>query len=174
MGQADQKVIAGRYRVAPRTLCFITHGDKVLLLKGAPDKRIWPNKYNGVGGHIEPHEDVYSAALREIEEETGLKVRDLRLRGVIHILADAETNKGILLFVFTASAASRDIRPSEEGMLEWVARERITELDLVEDLPILLPRVLARQPDAPPFFAHYRYDEQDRLVASFSEPDATD
>ena len=53
MGQADQKMIKGRYQVVPRTLCFIIHDDDVLLLRGAPTKRIWPNKYNGVGGHVE-------------------------------------------------------------------------------------------------------------------------
>ena len=167
MGQADQKVIKGRYQVVPRTLCFITHGDDVLLLHGAPTKRIWPNKYNGVGGHVEPSENVRSAALREIREETGLEVHDLQLRGVINIPVDAEDNTGILVFCFTAVADTRDVRPSEEGTLEWVPRERLLGLDLVEDLPTLLPRVLAMKANDPPFFAHYRYDEQDRLVVIF-------
>jgi 8-oxo-dGTP diphosphatase len=168
MGQADQKVIEGHYQVAPRTLCFVTHGDDVLLLRGAPDKRIWPNKYNGVGGHVEPDEDVHSAALREIREETGLKVRDLRLRGVINVPVDTDNNTGILVFVFTATATTRDVRSSEEGTLEWIPRDRLLALDLVEDLPTLLPRVLAMGADEPPFFAHYRYDEQDRLVITFT------
>jgi 8-oxo-dGTP diphosphatase len=40
-------------------------------------------------------------------------------------------------------------------------------LDLVEDLPVLLPYVLAMGANEPPFFAHYRYDEQDALVIDF-------
>ena len=102
MGRADQKLSSNRYQVVPRTLCFVTHGDDVLLLRGAPDKPIWPNKYNGVGGHIEPDEDVYSAARREIEEETGLEVHHLCLRGTINIPVDEASNIGILVFVFSA------------------------------------------------------------------------
>ena len=64
MPRADQGVAAsrGRYQVVPRTLCFVTHEDAVLLLKGAPTKRIWPGRYNGLGGHVEPDEDVLAAA----------------------------------------------------------------------------------------------------------------
>jgi 8-oxo-dGTP diphosphatase len=171
MGSADQKIFEDRYQVTPRTLCFVTHGDEVLLLRGAPDKRIWPDKYNGVGGHVEAGEDVYNAAWREIEEETGLEVHDLRLRGVINIPVDASASAGILVFVFTATAAAKDTRPSDEGALEWIARDQVSELDLVEDLPILLPRVLAMGADEPPFFAHYHYDEQDRLIVTFSRQD---
>jgi 8-oxo-dGTP diphosphatase len=169
MGQADQKIVTGRYQVVPRTLCFITHGDEVLLLCGAPTKRIWPNKYNGVGGHVKPNEDVQSAALREIREETRLEVRDLQLRGMINIPVDAGTNTGILVFVFTATATTREVEPSEEGRPEWIPRNRLLELELVEDLPTLLPRVLAMDANESPFFAHYSYDEQDQLVMTFTD-----
>jgi len=170
MGRADQGVgdLSGRYLVVPRTLCFIVHDQRVLLLRGAADKRIWPNRYNGIGGHVEPGEDVYSAALREIREETGLEVSDLRLRGVVNVCTDPR-GVGVLLFIFTARAPNSEVRPSAEGTPEWVPPDRIGELDLVEDLPVLLPRVLAMGPGDPPFFAHYAYDEDDRLVIQFRE-----
>jgi len=166
MGIADQRIISGRYQVFPRTLCFVIHGDHILMLRGASDKPIWPNLYNGVGGHVEPDEDVRSAALREIREETGLEVSDLQLRGVINI-PTAVHNTGVLLFVFTATTDTWEVHPSEEGTLEWVPLDEVTRLKLVEDLPMLLPRVLGEK-GAVPFFAHYHYDEHDRLQVTFA------
>jgi len=171
MGKQDQGVAQsrGRYHVVPRTLCFITHGDDVLLLKGAPTKRIWPNRYNGVGGHIERDEDVLSAARREMKEETGLDVADVRLRAVINIDA-ADPQAGILLFVFTARAPTRVVKPSAEGTLEWVPLSKLGEYELVEDLPELLPRVLGLAEDAPPLCGRYTYDDADRLVITWANP----
>ena len=65
---ADQGVSSDRYQLIPRTLIFLTRGESVLLLKGAPNKRIWANRYNGVGGHIERGEDAHTAARRELLE----------------------------------------------------------------------------------------------------------
>ncbi len=144
--------------VIPRVLCFITHGDDVLLLRGAPDKRLWANRYNGIGGHVEPGEDVYSAARREIQEEAGIPVTDLRLRGVISVAPEGD-EPDILIFVFTAQALSRDVRASAEGQPVWVPRAQIGALDVVEDVPVVLEWVSAMKPDDPVFAASSFRDE---------------
>jgi 8-oxo-dGTP diphosphatase len=159
--------LADRHLVVPRTLCFIIHGDDVLLLRGAPDKRLWADQYNGVGGHVEPGEDVRTAALREIREETGLEVTELQLRGIAHVHVRPGA-PGVMLFFFTAVAPRREVRPSAEGAPTWVPRHRIEALDLVADLPTILPRALSMESGAPPFFAHYRYDREGRLIIRFA------
>ena len=168
MTPSPQTIIPDRYQTVPRTLSFVTNGDDVLLLRGAPDKRIWPNLYNGVGGHVMPEEDVHTAAAREIREEAGLLVEDLRLRGVINIPVE-EPNTGIMVFVFTARSPDRAVQASEEGVPEWVPADRVLELELVEDLPVILPKVLAMGAEDPPFFALYQYDEQGALRITFAE-----
>jgi 8-oxo-dGTP diphosphatase len=169
VGKADQGVRAGkeRYTVIPRVLVFCLDGEDVLLLKGAPTKRIWANRYNGVGGHVEAGEDVYTAALREAHEETGLAVRDVCFCGTINIDIGQET--GIMLFCFTARCDTRETVPSAEGGLEWVPLDRIGEYDLVRDIPVLLERIRGMSPGAPPFFARYWYDERDQLQIAFAE-----
>jgi 8-oxo-dGTP diphosphatase len=172
MGKRDQGVSpsAGRYTVVPRTLCFVYNGGDVLLLKGAPDKRLWANRYNGVGGHVERDEDVCAAVLREVCEETGWQeddLDDLNLRALINVDA-GDPQTGIMLFVFTAGARSRQTRASTEGTLEWIPRSRLLDCALVEDLPVLLPQVLSSAEGATPLYAHYSYDHNDQLVMRFN------
>lgn len=148
--------------VIPRILCFITHGDDILLLRGAPDKRLWANRYNGIGGHLEPGEDIYSAARREIQEEAGIAITELRLRGVISV-APEENEPGVLLFVFTARALSRDVQPSAEGQPVWIPRDQVGTLDVVEDVPVVLGWVSEMKLDDPVFAARSFRDERGNL-----------
>jgi len=148
-----------RYQAVPRTLIFVTRlnpdsgAEEVLLLKGAPAKRLWANHYNGLGGHVEAGEDILAAAQREWTEETGLPVSELTLRGVVNIETDGEA--GVLVFVFRGRTQERLPRPSPEGTPEWLPLDRLADYLLVDDLPHLLPRTLG---DAPIFFAHYAPD----------------
>lgn len=130
-----------RFTAYPRVLCFIRNDDDILLLKGAPGKRLYANLYNGVGGHVERNEDVLSALRREVREETGLEITEPRLRAVI--VADEGEGPGVLVFVYTARSQSRAVRPSPEGELVWVPRARLDDFALVPDLHELLPRVLS-------------------------------
>ena len=161
MGATEQgaNATSGRWLVIPRTLTFIVNGEDVLLLKRAAHKRIFPNRYNGVGGHIERDEDVLTSARREVEEETGLRVHDLALRAVYNVDANDET--GIVLFVFVGKSDSRDVIANDEGTLHWVTVNALNQLDLIEDLLELLPRVLVMGDGDAPLFYHVSYDTND-------------
>ncbi|MDW8316683.1 MAG: NUDIX domain-containing protein [Anaerolineae bacterium] len=135
-----------RYVVVPRTLSFVFHGDRVLVLKRSPHKRLFPGKANGVGGHVEAGEELFASARREIEEETGLAVADLRLAGVVHVdpglgqtepLADGR-RPGVVVFVFTAEAEDTAVQPSPDGELLWVPLAEVDRLDWVDGDPRLV------------------------------------
>lgn len=161
MPVSDQGVDPERYQVIPRTLIFITRPGQVLLIKGSPDKRLWANKYNGIGGHVEPGEDLLSSARRELLEETSLIVEDLRLCGTV--MVDTGANPGIVIFVFLGSYREGELIASSEGQLEWIQTDKLNQLPLVEDLPYLLSRVLSQKKDDAPFAAYYWYDEKGQL-----------
>ena len=165
MPVSDQGVTLDRYMIIPRVLIFVTRGSRVLLLKGAPTKRLWANKYNGLGGHVERGEGILSAARRELREEAGLTA-DLWLCGTV--IVDTGENPGIGIYVFMGECPEGEAKSSVEGRLEWVSFEDLGNLPAVEDLPILLGRISQMKCGDPPFSARSFY-ENDRLRFEFSE-----
>lgn len=151
-----------RYTVVPRTLSFVVSSDDLLLLRGAPTKRLWANRLNGLGGHLEPGEDPRSGALREIREEAGLEPLNLALRALVHV-SGQDANPGVLLFVFVGHTATRSTSRSEEGSLEWHPLGALPWDEMVEDLPQLLPRLLL-QPSQGILYGVYDMDENGSMV----------
>jgi len=136
---------AGPPAVHLRTLCFIRDGDRVLLLL----RRNPPNqgKYNAPGGKIEPGEDPYDACLREVHEETGLRLAEAHLRAVLTVISRT-ANAQWLLFAFTAERPSGDPDPAatDEGALRWVPLEDVASLPIPGDLPLILPHLFGSGP----------------------------
>jgi 8-oxo-dGTP diphosphatase len=176
MPVSDQGITSDRYQLIPRTLIFLIRDEHVLLLNGAANKRLWPNRYNGIGGHIEMSEDVLSSARRELLEESGYDCPDLWLCGIV--IVDTGKNPGIGIYIFRGilpTQAESRIPPNEngeiecpEGKLEWVTLSDVFSLPLVEDLPSLLPTVLTARQCDPPFSAISSYDEQGTLRIKYA------
>lgn len=162
----EQGAGLNRYRVIPRVLIFIFHQDAVLLIKGAPTKRLWANYYNGIGGHVERGEDILSAARRELLEEAGLAIPQIHLSGTV--MVDAEPDSGIGLFVFRGDAPAPAKVHSDEGETEWVPVADLEKYPLVEDLRVLIPKITHMQPEDAPFAARYYYDEGQKLHIVFA------
>lgn len=79
------------------------------------------------GGHVEGGESFAAAVIREMEEETGLRVLSPRLCGVKHW----QTERGrYLVFFYRAKEYSGELRDCEEGRNFWVPKSTLREQKL--------------------------------------------
>jgi 8-oxo-dGTP diphosphatase len=105
-----------------------------------------------VGGHFEADESPDECLLREVREETGLTLASWRFRGVVTFVSDTWETE--YMYLFTADRFLGELTDCDEGILEWVEKERVPDLPLWEGDRIFL-RLLAE--DAPPFLLTLRY-----------------
>lgn len=140
------------------TLCYLEREGQYLMLHRVRKKND-PNhdKWIGVGGGIEDGETPEACLLREVQEETGLTLTQYQKRGVIEFLSDACEDE--IMHLYTARAWSGHMIDCDEGVLEWVDKDKITALPLWEGDRIFL-RLLAE--NAPEFHLHLEY-HGDRL-----------
>ena len=125
-------------------------GREVLLIhRNARDDDQHLGKYNGLGGKIEPDEDVVAGMRREILEEAGIECGSMRLRGTISWPGFGKAGEDWLGFVFIIDGWSgTPFASNPEGTLEWVAVDRILELPLWEGDREFLPLVFDDDPRA--------------------------
>lgn len=102
-------------------------------------------KYNGLGGKVDPGEDVVASLRREVREEAGIECVDLVLRGTISWPGFGKQGEDWFGFVFRVDRFAGDPkRENPEGTLEWVNLDRILELPLWEGDHYFLPLVFER------------------------------
>ncbi len=113
-------------------LCLLTDGNRLLLQNRV--KKDWKG-YTLPGGHVEPGESFVDAVLREMKEETGLTVHDPRLVGVKQFPIE---NGRYVVLLFKAEKYEGELVSSEEGTMEWIPYERLSEVGTVADFEELL------------------------------------
>lgn len=166
MSLPGQRVQPERYTIIPRTLSFLTRGERVLLLRLPADRGAWAGKYNAIGGHVEQGEAPRESALREIREETGLAPQELQLVGVI--LIDTGGRPGVGLYVFMGECRLGEPTRGAEGKPEWVQPQEIDPAHLLQDVPTLLSHARECLESGRPFTGLYKYDDDGRLKIQIS------
>nr|WP_243455315.1 8-oxo-dGTP diphosphatase [Meiothermus sp. CFH 77666] len=107
-------------------------GQQVLLIhrNARPDDPAF-GKYNGLGGKLEPTEDVAAGMRREIREEAGLEALQLTLRGTLSWPGFGKNGEDWFGFIFVIPLWSgTPLQTNHEGCLEWVPLEKVVRLEL--------------------------------------------
>ena len=143
-------VAAMPYTPIVATLGYVLSADRRQVLMVHRNARPGDNhlgKYNGLGGKLEPDEDVMAGMRREIREEAGLECLSLRLRGTISWPGFGKHGEDWLGFIFVVEEWSGEVPPrNEEGDLEWVPVAALSTLPLWEGDRHFLPLVFDGDP----------------------------
>ena len=141
------------------TLCYIEKDNKYLMLKRVKKKEdINKGKWIGVGGHFEEGESPEECVCREVLEETGLRLKSYKARGILTFVQNKTFTEYIWLF--TADEYEGELIECDEGILEWIDKDKISELELWEGDRIFLELLNTEEE----FFSLKLEYEGDKLV----------
>lgn len=141
-------------------LCLLTHrGDDLMLHRARePNRGLWVP----VGGKLEPFESPRAAAIRELREEAGIAVPEVRLLGTL--VETSPTAYNWWTAVYHAELPFDGPRPAlawcAEGELRWVPGHRLLELPM----PPTDRHIYACRDERRPFMLSAEYDEALALV----------
>lgn len=131
------------------TLCYVRkEGYTLMMHRVKKENDIHQGKWNGLGGKFNVGETPEECAIREVWEESGFIVENPQMKGFLTFpLFDGIDDWYVFVFLITKFTGEL-IESSSEGHLEWIANEKLLELNLWDGDRIFLPWL-----DAEKFFS---------------------
>lgn len=153
------------------TIGYVVAGGKVLLVHRGRPGDVHAGKWNGLGGKLEPDEDIYSCLCRELEEEAGITVTSARLRGTVSWPGFGIGGEDWFGFIFVVDGfEGTPPAANEDGPLVWHRIEDLGALPMWAGDRNFLPLVFA---DGPTFHGVMPYVDGEPVGWSYSEMDAS-
>ncbi len=121
------------------TLCYLKRdGETLMLLRNKKRNDIHQGKWNGLGGKFEPGETPEECAVREVEEESGLRISNPKLCGLL-TFPKFKDEEDWYVYVYTADEFDGELCESAEGQLSWIPDAELLALPLWEGDYSFLP-----------------------------------
>jgi len=145
------------------TLCQVID-DGCLLLQLKSTGRFGEGKWNGPGGKLNSEETPEEGVVREVLEETGLRVSDLKYHGGLYHYFGQEDEPDWLVHIYSTKTFTGEIKGSEEGALKWFRFAAIPYDQMWQDDEYWLPLVLGNKRFTGSFYFNedgselFRYD----------------
>lgn len=124
--------------IIPTVGVLVFKDNKILLVRHGDGAQHETGIYGWPGGRIDEGETLIQAAIRELEEETGIKVQEEDLEEILHVFEPVDIrrkNREIQRFsvvLYRCKKFYGDLVASEETIPEWI---RIEDLDKYNLLP---------------------------------------
>ena len=143
------------------TFIFDNKTDHILLHQIADDGPL-KRKHSGIKGTIGLLEDMNEAAIRSIQEASGLEVSEAVLRGVVKTVLD-ESQTATIYFVYESARFSGELENKLSGRLKWIDILDIFNLQMESLVQEIMPNLL----DGESFFeGTIHLSSQDEVVSS--------
>lgn len=147
------------------SLCYIEKDGKYLMLHRTKKKKdINKDKWLGIGGKLEEGESPEECIVREVKEETGLTLKQYKLRGFVTYVSNKWETE--YMYVFTANKFEGNLIECDEGDLKWINKEKINELPTWEGDHIFMEKL---QKDNGFFSAKFEYDGEKLVQYEMTE-----
>ena len=119
------------------TLCYPVEDDRVLLIE--KKRGVGAGLYNGPGGKVEPGETAHEAVVREVHEETSLRVRDPEKHGELAFYFGEDPFMDVHVFRATEFAGIPEESP--EARPEWFDLDAVPYDEMWPDDRYWLPQL---------------------------------
>lgn len=113
------------------------------------------------GGHVEAGESFVDSAIREVKEETGLDIRNLKSCGVIHWANKDSLDRYIVYLYKTSDFSGELLSETEEGKVFWIAPDELKTQNLSNNFGNYLPMFLEDKYNE--FYCFYRDGEPEEI-----------
>lgn len=106
-------------------MCMITDRttDKVLVQQRT---KSWQG-LTFPGGKLEPKESILDSVVREVKEETGLEVSNLKICGIKDWYEEKDDFRYVVFLYETADYQGELLEETDEGKLKWMDLNELTE-----------------------------------------------
>lgn len=115
--------------------CLLIENEKIVITKYL--KGIKEGYYDIPGGKIEDGESAKEAAIREMQEETGINVSDLVKKGVFEV---EYPNRKFIFDIFVARKYQGDPQSFEDNTSEWIKIDELLKKEKILSNILLLKK----------------------------------
>lgn len=125
--------------------CFVKKDGKYLMLHRSPSKRIMPDVWMAPGGHREFNEGLFECARREVKEETGLDITNLKVIATGNAYLKDLDQEFFFHFVEADYVGGEVIKDPEDGELVWLTPAQMLEKEnMLAEIKEILPYLFTK------------------------------